>query len=280
MGLEILALFLILLAKAQKGAGSLFGPPTPATAASDASAKAAQAAADAQAAAKAGDHATAQAKAAEANQHAATAAQAAKAASTPPPWPQVIPSDLPPFPGGGWKPANPVTSAMASRAWQLLAQLWEHGEGTWKAEKTGDRWVVYKAAHTSPDKKGVIAYTTSQPSASADSSPSAMAPQAPPQPGQQSQIVPASHTQAPSSATGLPTLRPPPAAPARGPAVIALQQRLGVPQTGTYDGSTIAAVHAFQLAHPATGDHNGRPDNIVGDKMWKALGFGAGQAAA
>jgi len=277
MGLEIVALILILLAKAQ--GKSLFGPPTPVAAANDAQAKAAQAAADAAAAAKAGDHATAAQKAAEANQHAQTAAQAAKAARTPPPWPQVLPADLPAFPGPGWHPASPVTSAMVSRAWQLLAQLWDHGEGTWKAEKTGDRWVVYKAAQTSPGKKGVVAYTTPQAassSSSADNAPQAMAPQAPPVPGQPSQIVPAS-THAPSS--GLPTLRPPPAAPARGPSVIALQQRLGVPQTGTYDGTTIAAVHAFQLQHPATGGSHG-PDNIVGDKMWAALGLGAGQRAA
>ncbi|HXI60663.1 MAG TPA: hypothetical protein VNO55_31595, partial [Polyangia bacterium] len=97
MGLEIVALILILLAKAQ--GKSLFGPPTPVAAANDAQAKAAQAAADAAAAAKAGDHATAAQKAAEANQHAQTAAQAAKAARTPPPWPQVLPADLPAFPG-------------------------------------------------------------------------------------------------------------------------------------------------------------------------------------
>lgn len=279
MGLEIVALILILLAKAQKGAGSLFGPPTPAAAANDAQAKAAQAAADAAAAAKAGDHATAAQKSAEANQHAQTAASAARAARTPPPWPQVLPGELPAFPGAGWHPASPVTGAMAARAWQLLAQLWEHGEGTWKAEKTGDRWVVYKAAQTSPGKKGVVAYTTAQISQPADSEPSAMHAQAPPQPGPQSQIVPASHTQAAAS-SGLPTLRPPPAAPARGPSVIALQQRLGVPQTGTYDGATIAAVHNFQLQHPETGDSNGHPDNIVGKKMWAALGFGSSQRAA
>ena len=62
--------------------------------------------------------------------------------------------------------------------------------------------------------------------------------------------------------------------------MIALQQRLGVPQSGTYDGPTISAMHAFQVLHPELGDSHGRPDNIVGPKMWAALGFGGGARAA
>jgi len=278
MSLEILALFAILLAKAQKAI-------SPASAANDHQQAANQAAKDAAAAAARGDHATAADKSAEAAAHAATAATAAKAARTPPPWPQVVPAELPAFPSGAWHPASPVTSAQTSRAWQLLPELWKYGEGTWKVEKTADRWVVYKAAQTSPGKKGVIAYTTNAvataapAAAPADTTPAAMRPQAPPVPRPpMGPTVPASAPA--SSATGLPTLRPPPAAPARGPAVIALQQRLGVPTSGTYDGPTIAAVHAFQLAHPETGDRNGRPDNTVGPKMWAALGFGQGRAAA
>jgi hypothetical protein len=284
MSLEILALFAILLAKAQKAL-------TPAAAANEHQQAANQAAKDAADAAARGDHATAANKSAEAAAHAATAATAAKAARTPPPWPQVVPAELAPFPGPGWKPANPVTSAQSARAWQLLPELWKYGEGTWKVEKTADRWVVYKAAQTSPGKKGVIAYTTAQssqtePKMSAaqlaplmDTTPASMRPQAPP--AARPPMGPTVPASAPApSASGLPTLRPPPAAPARGPAVIALQQRLGVPTSGTYDGPTIAAVHAFQLAHPATGDRNGRPDNTVGPKMWAALGFGQGRAAA
>lgn len=272
MSLEILALFAILLAKAQKVL-------TPASAANDHQQAANQAAKEAADAAARGDHATATTKQQEANAHAATAATAAKAARTPPPWPQVVPAELAPFPGPGWQPANPVTGAQSARAWQLLPELWKYGEGTWKVEKTADRWVVYKAAQTSPGKKGVVAYTTQQPSqtvpkintAPADTTPAAMRP--PPGP-----TVPA---KAPApTASGLPTLRPPPAAPARGPAVIALQQRLGAPQTGTYDAPTIAAVHAFQVLHPELGDSHGRPDNIVGPKMWAALGFGGQRAAA
>jgi hypothetical protein len=275
MSLEILALFAILLSKAQK----LF---TPVAAANEHQQAANQAASQAAEAAARGDHATAATKSAEAAAHQATAQTAAKAARTPPPWPQVVPAGLPGFPGPDWHPASPVTGAQSARAWQLLPELWKYGEGTWRTEKTADRWTTYKAVGMPGGKKGVVAYTTNvqAPAAAApgplDTTPAAMRPQAPPVP--RGPTVPASTT-APA-ASGLPTLRPPPAAPQRGPAVIALQQRLGVPQSGTYDGPTIAAVHAFQLAHPDTGDRNGRPDNTVGPHMWAALGFGQGRAAA
>lgn len=274
MSLEILALFAILLAKAQKAL-------SPAGAANEHQQAANEAAKQAADAAARGDHATAATKSAEAAAHASTAATAAKAARTPPPWPQVVPAGLPAFPGPGWQPASPVTSAQSARAWQLLPELWKFGEGTWKTEKTADRWTTFKAVGMPGGKKGVVAYTTNMQPAAApgplDTTPAAMRPQAPPVP--RGPTVPASAA-APPPATGLPTLRPPPAAPARGPAVIALQQRLGVPQSGTYDGPTISAVHAFQLQHPETGDRNGHPDNVVGPKMWAALGFGQGRAAA
>ena len=122
MTLEILALFAILLAKAQKVL-------TPASAANDHQQAANQAAKEAADAAARGDHATATTKQAEANAHAATAATAAKAARTPPPWPQVVPAGLPPFPGSDWHPASPVTSAQAARAWQLLPRALEVRRG-------------------------------------------------------------------------------------------------------------------------------------------------------
>jgi len=277
MSLELIALFAILLAKAQKVLA-------PAGAANEHQQAANQAASQAADAAARGDHATAAQKSAEAAAHQATAAQAAKAARTPPPWPQVVPAGLPPFPGAGWQPASPVTSAQTARAWQLLPELWKYGEGTWRTEKAGDRWTTFKAVSMPGGKKGVVAYTTTaQPTAAAapsDTAPAAMRPQAPPVPRPAAgPTVPASMpASSPAPATGLPTLRPPPAAPARGPAVIALQERLRVPQSGTYDALTISAVHAYQLAHPETGDKNGHPDNIVGPKMWASLGFGAGNA--
>jgi len=271
MSLEILALFAILLAKAQKILA-------PAGAANEHQQAANQAASQAADAAARGDHATAAAKSAEAAQHAATAATAAKAVRTPPPWPQVVPAGLPPFPGPDWRPASPVTGAMAARAWQLLPQLWAHGEGTWKTEKTGDRWVTYKAAHTSPDKKGVVAYTTAaQPAAATgplDTTPAAMRPQAPPVPrppqGALGPTVPASATVAPS---GMPTLRL--TSPRMtGPSVVWLQQKLGIPADGAFGTGTDAAVRHYQSAHGLAAD------GVVGRDTWAALGVGQGRAAA
>jgi hypothetical protein len=187
---------------------------------------------------------------------------------------------LPAFPGPDWRPANPVTGAMSARAWQLLPQLWAHGEGTWKTEKTGDRWVTYKAAHTSPDKKGVVAYTTAvQPAAAAapgpvDTTPAAMRPAAPPVPrpaqGAPGPIVPASAAAPPS---GMPTLRL--ASPRMtGPSVVWLQQRLGIPADGSFGPQTDQATRHYQSAHGLTAD------GIVGPRTWAALGVGQGRAAA
>jgi len=277
MTIEILLLLGILLAKAQKAL-------TPIAAANESQAKANEAAKEAQTAAQRGDTATAAQKAKEAQQHAAAAAAAAKAVKTPPPWPQVVPGDLPPYPSAAWKPANPVTTAMSTRAWQLLAELWAHGEGTWKAEKTADRWVVYKAAQTSPGKKGVVAFTTAQTAspgaARAPDGPTAMVPQKPPtpRPPQPSQIVPAAATQQASTtaspaAAAYPTLRL--TSPfMSGPSVIWLQQRLKVSADGKFGPGTQAAVIAFQRSNALT------PDGIVGPKTWTALGVGSGRAAA
>jgi peptidoglycan hydrolase-like protein with peptidoglycan-binding domain len=279
MSLEILALFAILLAKAQKVL-------TPASAANDHQQAANQAAKEAADAAARGDHATATTKQQEANAHAATAATAAKAARTPPPWPQVVPAELAPFPGPGWQPANPVTSAQSARAWQLLPELWKYGEGTWKVEKTADRWVVYKAAQTSPGKKGVVAYTTQQASqtvpkintaAPADTTPAAMRPQAPPVPrppmtAPAGPTVPAS-THAAAPASGMPTLRL--TSPRMtGPSVVWLQQKLGIAADGTFGTGTDAAVRHYQAAHGLTAD------GVVGNATWASLGVGQGRAAA
>lgn len=277
MGIELIALLLILLAKAQRSLA-------PVAVANDAQKKANQAAADAAAAAAKGDHATAATKSAEAAEHQATANTAAKAARTPPPWPQVVPAGLPPFPGSGWRPASPVTGAMVSRAFQLLPQLWEHGEGTWKVEKTADRWVVYRAAMTlAPDhtsKRGVVVFTSVQPSASAsaDNSPQALAPASPPTPrppgatpGQPSAVVPASTHAAPAS-SGHPTLRLTQPR-TQGPSVVWLQQRLGIGADGVFGSGTDSAVRHFQSTHGLTAD------GVVGPRTWEALGVGQRAAA-
>lgn len=267
-GVEIIALFLILLAKAQKAF-------SPVATANDAQSKANQASADAAAAAARGDSATAAQKSAEAAQHQATASAAAKAARTPPPWPQVVPAGLPPFPGPGWHPASPVTGAMVSRAFQLLQQLWQHGEGTWKTEKTADKWVTYRASMTRASdgtmKKGVVAFTAVAAPESADAEPQAMEPAAPPQPqapGQPSAIVPASHTQ--PVATGYPLLQL--TTPRMtGPSVVWVQQRLGITADGTYGTGTAAAVSHYQATHGL------QVDGKVGPHTWASL---KGQQAA
>lgn len=273
MSLEILALFAILLHKAQKA----LSPGS----ANDHQQAANQAASQAADAAARGDHATAATKSAEAAQHAATAATAAKAARTPPPWPQVVPAGLPAFPGPGWQPASPVTGAQSARAWQLLPELWKFGEGTWKTEKTGDRWVTYKAAQTSPGKKGVVAYTTAMQPAAApvgplDTTPAAMRPQAPPVPrppmAAPGPTVPAS-VPAAAPASGMPTLRL--VSPRMtGPSVVWLQQKLGIGADGTFGTGTDAAVRNYQRAHGLTAD------GVVGPATWASLGVGQGRAAA
>jgi peptidoglycan hydrolase-like protein with peptidoglycan-binding domain len=274
MTLEILALFAILLAKAQKVLA-------PAGAANEHQQAANQAASQAADAAARGDHATASQKSAEAAQHAATAATAAKAARTPPPWPQVVPAGLPAFPGPGWQPASPVTSAQSARAWQLLPELWRFGEGTWKTEKTADRWTTFKAVSMPGGKKGVVAYTaTMQPAAAPgpiDTTPAAMRPQAPPAPrppmgAPMGPTVPAS-VPAAAPASGMPTLRL--TSPRMtGPSVVWLQQKLGIPADGTFGTGTDASVRHYQSAHGLTSD------GVVGSATWASLGVGQGRAAA
>jgi murein L,D-transpeptidase YcbB/YkuD len=253
MGIEIGLLFLILLSKAQR----LF--QTPAQGANASSKAAADAAAAAAAAAAAGDHKTAAAKATEAAAHANAAAQQQKAAKVPAPWPQVVPAGLPPFPSGAWQPANPVTGAMVSRAFQLLPTLWGSGQGTFKTEQTGGRWVTYMAAPTraadGATKNGVVAYTTSQPQQpnSPVSQPMTVTPgRALPSGGQ---TVPASFSQHPTLRQG-----------STGPSVVWVQQQLHVGADGKFGPATKAAVVAFQARHGLSAD------GVVGPQTWAALG--------
>ena len=89
-------------------------------------------------------------------------AQKTQAASTPAPWPQVIPAGLPPWPSG-WQPDNPPPAEVVSRAWQLLPILWKHGSGTRKTEQTGGRWITYVATYMNASRtmKGVTAFRPS-----------------------------------------------------------------------------------------------------------------------
>lgn len=207
------------------------------------------------------------------------------------PWPQVLPPDLPPFPAG-WMPANPVTGAMVSRAFALLPTLWANGEGTWVAEKTGDRWVVYQARMTKgPDgvtKTGVVAFTAPSQAPAASSfnasptvtpgpsllpsdavparitihpTPPAQSPRA----TEEHAAAEAAHATQPQA---LPTLR----LGSKGPSVVWLQQRLGIGADGSFGPNTQHAVIAFQQAHGLAAD------GVVGPNTWRALGSTA-QAA-
>jgi len=264
--MELGLLFLILLAKAQGTFGNLFSsspaaPPAP-PAPSPAPAPAALPSAPAPSSGPVRPHTI--------------------------PWPQVLPPDLPPFPAG-WMPANPVTGAMVSRAFALLSTLWANGEGTWVAEKTGDRWVVYQARMTKgPDgvtKTGVVAFTapSQAPAASAFNTGPTVTPgpsllpdaqparitihPSPPTPRQTEEHTAAEAAKA-TQPQALPTLR----VGSKGPSVVWLQQRLGIGADGSFGPNTQHAVIAFQQAHGLAAD------GVVGPNTWRALGSTA-QAA-
>lgn len=85
------------------------------------------------------------------------AAKASKAAAkAPAPWPQAVPTGLPPFPSG-WEPDEPPPSAVVTRAWQLLPILWKRGKGSTAVETIKGRWITFQAQMHGP-KKGVTAY--------------------------------------------------------------------------------------------------------------------------
>jgi len=75
-----------------------------------------------------------------------------------PPWPQVAPSGLPPFPGAGWQYDEPPPAAVVQRAGQLVSQLWSGGAGTFRIEQTAGRWIAYRAEKVRSGKQGVVAY--------------------------------------------------------------------------------------------------------------------------
>ncbi len=95
----------------------------------------------------------------------AAAHQSETAAQQPAPWPQAMPSGLPPFPAG-WEFDQPPPQAVQNRAWQLLPVLWKQGANARKTEKTAGRWITYVSQQMGK-KRGVVAYRV-RPGASAN----------------------------------------------------------------------------------------------------------------
>ena len=206
----------------------------------------------------------------------------------PAPWPAVVPSGLPPFPGSGWEYDEPPPLAVQMRARQLLSELWAKGQGNWRVEKTAGRWIVYRAEITRGNKRGVVAYREKRalPSSPASSTaarpaptPAPAAPPAPvrpaPSPAPQVVIQPArvEPSVTPTGPLELPVLRYgvglKPAPPDKD--VRILQAKLGVAQDGRFGTDTRKAVEVFQASH------NLKVDGIVGAKTWAAL-FATGRA--
>lgn len=218
-------------------------------------------------------------------------------ASTPP-WPQVTPSGLPPFPGSGWEYDEPPPLVVQQRAGQLLSQLWAGGSGTYRIEQTAGRWIAFRAEIVKSGKKGVVAYRlktaapapTRPPAASpaprAPASPAPLPAQPGGLPGIQSrspgipQAAPTSSWSAPSapsspssapSPLSLPDLKVgrgmKPAAPDAD--VMLLQQKLGVtPVDGRFGKDTQTAVIKFQQQTGLA------PANQTIEQL-RARGFGA-----
>lgn len=166
------------------------------------------------------------------------APSSARPALQAPPWPQVVPSGLPAFPGGGWEPDDPPPPAVVSRAAALLGPLWRGGQGTFKVEQTDARWIAYQAALMGT-KRGVVAWRLRSAGA-----------------------APLASSASSSSALGLPTLR----LGSRGKDVVVLQNRLGIsPADGIFGRATQTIVVAYQASHGL------KADGIVGRETWASL---------
>jgi peptidoglycan hydrolase-like protein with peptidoglycan-binding domain len=143
----------------------------------------------------------------------------------PAPWPQAVPTDLPPFPVG-WEYDVPPPPSVVARAQQLLSQLWSTGQGSIVQENTEGRWITYRAEVVAGGIKGVTAWRLKS-GAAASSAPASSAPMA-------RAPAPAPSTYAP--APNLPPPMPPPYVPATystSPATSPISLPRSVPSTAT-----------------------------------------------
>lgn len=188
------------------------------------------------------------------------------------PWPSVLPTDLPVFPGKGWEFDEPPPPEVQKRAGALLSQLWKTGKGTHKTEKTGGRWITYQAQVVASGKRGVVAYRLRSDDPRIARRPGIVRarprPVSAPSPPAPRRSAPAA-AQRPSAASKLqlPMLRYgrglKPAAP--DPDVRIAQGKLGIEPDGRFGSGTRRAVVAFQRSRGLA------PDGIVGPDTWVAL---------
>lgn len=204
----------------------------------------------------------------------------------PPPWPQTVPAGLPSFPSG-WEFDEPPPLAVQQRAKAILQSLWDQGSGTWKAEQTAGRWIVYRAEVVASGKKGVVAYRPKPAAKPVLSAARRQAPRVTSAPSSPSS-VPSAAAPAPVPAAAVPAAARAPAAPAAAPAAPApklpelrrgmgskaspnndvkgLQRALGIaPVDGVFGTGTEAAVMVFQRKRGL------KVDGIVGPATWGAI---------
>ena len=168
-----------------------------------------------------------------------------------PQWPQVLPPGLPPFPGPKWEHDDPPPPDVVARARALVSTLWARGSGTFRIERTGSRWIAYRAEIVRSGKKGVVVYRVK--STARPAGPAAHNPEIQP-------VV--------TPAPGMATLKYGDGLKPKPPlqAVVVVQEELGVkPADGRFGPKTRDAVRAYQRARGLT------PDGIVGPKTWAAL---------